>query len=168
MGPSKAAMLTPANGTALSATTVPFSWSAGSGATAYCLRAGHTPGATTYYDSGHVGSDVLMLTASGLPTDGSTVYVRLWSLVAGVWDYNDYSYTSVMGPSKAAMLTPANGTALSATSLPFGRRTGSGATAYCLRAGHMPGATTYYDSGHVGSDVLMLTASGLPTDGSTV
>jgi hypothetical protein len=27
-----------------------------------------------------------------LPTNGSTVYVRLWSLVGGVWQWNDYEY----------------------------------------------------------------------------
>ena len=31
---------------------------------------------------------------SGLPANGSTIYVRLWTLLAGVWQYNDYSYTA--------------------------------------------------------------------------
>ena len=33
-------------------------------------------------------------TATVLPTDGSTVYVTLWSLVGGQWYYNEYTYTS--------------------------------------------------------------------------
>ena len=35
-------------------------------------------------------------TVSGLPTDGSTVYVRLWTLLGGqTWQlFNDYTYTT--------------------------------------------------------------------------
>jgi hypothetical protein len=29
-----------------------------------------------------------------LPTDGRTLYVRLWSLVSGAWQFNDYTYTA--------------------------------------------------------------------------
>jgi hypothetical protein len=31
---------------------------------------------------------------TGLPTNGSTVYVRLWSLANATWQYNDYIYTA--------------------------------------------------------------------------
>jgi hypothetical protein len=33
-------------------------------------------------------------TQSGLPTNGSAVYLRLWSQIAGAWQYNDYTYTA--------------------------------------------------------------------------
>ena len=31
---------------------------------------------------------------AGLPTNGSTVYVRLSFLVGGVWQWNDYTYVA--------------------------------------------------------------------------
>jgi hypothetical protein len=31
-------------------------------------------------------------TANGLPTNGATVYVRLYSLINGSWLYTDYTY----------------------------------------------------------------------------
>jgi hypothetical protein len=32
------------------------------------------------------------MTFTTLPTDGSTLYVRLWSQIGGAWQYADYSY----------------------------------------------------------------------------
>jgi hypothetical protein len=38
--------------------------------------------------------NVLTTTANGLPTNGSTVYVTLYSLVGGQWLSNAYTYVS--------------------------------------------------------------------------
>jgi hypothetical protein len=32
-------------------------------------------------------------TVTGIPITGGTVYVRLYSMIAGVWQYTDYTYT---------------------------------------------------------------------------
>jgi len=32
--------------------------------------------------------------ATNLPTNGSTVYVRIWSFLDGGWQVNDYTYTA--------------------------------------------------------------------------
>jgi len=32
------------------------------------------------------------VTVSGLPANGSTLYVRMWSKISGVWQFNDYVY----------------------------------------------------------------------------
>jgi hypothetical protein len=50
-----------------------------------------------------------------LPTTGGTIYVRLWSLIAGVWQANDYTYTAANG-SKAVMISPAPGSTLTDSS----------------------------------------------------
>ena len=42
-----------------------------------------------------VGGASTSYTATGLPTDGRTLYVRLWSLVSGIWQFNDYTYTAL-------------------------------------------------------------------------
>jgi hypothetical protein len=31
---------------------------------------------------------------SGVPTNGSTIYVRLWTQISGNWTYNDYIYAA--------------------------------------------------------------------------
>ena len=36
------------------------------------------------------------LAVTGLPTDGSTIYIRLFSMINGSWQTNDYNY--VTGP----------------------------------------------------------------------
>ena len=61
--------------------------------TAYWLDAGNVPGGNQYYQSGNLGN-VLNTTATGLPLNGSTVYVTLYSLVGGQWLSNAYTYTA--------------------------------------------------------------------------
>ena len=73
--------------------SVTFTWSAGSGASAYWLDVGNTPGANDIYQSGNLGN-VLSTTVNTLPANGSQVYVTLWSLVSGQWFNNQYTYTS--------------------------------------------------------------------------
>ena len=36
----------------------------------------------------------LSVTVSGLPTNGSTIYVRVWSLINTGWYFNDYTYVT--------------------------------------------------------------------------
>ena len=43
----------------------------------------------------------LSATVSGLPADGSTMYVRLWSFVGAAWQWYDYTYTAT-GPASDA------------------------------------------------------------------
>jgi hypothetical protein len=87
-----ATMTSPANGSTLSSSTVTFQWTAGT-ASQYGLWIG-----STGVGSGNLvetGSTSTSYTATGLPIDGRALYVRLWSLVSGVWQYNDYIYTAL-------------------------------------------------------------------------
>ena len=76
----KGTITSPAPGSTFTGSSVTFTWTAGSGATAYWLDVGSTPGGSRYYQSGNLGN-VLTNTVNGLPTNGSTVYVTLWSLL---------------------------------------------------------------------------------------
>ena len=82
-------MVAPVPGSGFGSSTVSFSWTAGSGVTQYWLFVGTTVGGSDLY-SQSTGTN-LSATASGLPTT-APVYVRLWSLVGGVWQYTDYGY----------------------------------------------------------------------------
>lgn len=86
-------MQTPTPGSTLSGNVATFTWSAGSGATAYWMDVGSTVGGNNYYQSGNLGN-VLTTTVYSLPVDDSQIYVTLWSLVGGTWYYNEYNYTS--------------------------------------------------------------------------
>jgi hypothetical protein len=87
----------------LTSAAVSFQWTGGTGVSRYWLYVGTTPGAFDFYnqDSG----TQLTATVSGLPTNGSTVYVRLWSLIAGTWEYNDYTLTATTSMALRARLT---------------------------------------------------------------
>ena len=70
-----------------------FSWTPGSAATAYWLDVGPAPGVGSYFGK-NLGLATSQ-TVTGLPANGSTIYVRLWTQLAGGWQFNDYAYTAV-------------------------------------------------------------------------
>ena len=39
---------------------------------------------------------VLSTTISGIPTDGRTIYTRLWTYAGGNWNYTDTSYRTAL------------------------------------------------------------------------
>ena len=90
--PTKADMQTPAPGSALVGATVTFTWSKGCQATEYWLTVGTTPGGAELLHQSQGTS--LSGTVGGLPTTGQPLYVRLWSMIAGVWQFTDYTYTA--------------------------------------------------------------------------
>jgi len=67
--------------------------------------------------------------SSGLPVNGTPVYVRLWSLDSSSWRFNDYTYTAST-TSIANMTSPADGSTLGGATTfmwtnPVCRRSGS-------------------------------------------
>src|ERR1022692_2594189 len=157
-------MQTPVPGLTLSGNIATFTWSAGSGSTAYWLDIGSVPGGNQIYQSGNLGN-VLTTTATTLPTDGSTVYATLYSLINGSWMSNAYTYTAYSASSgKAVMKTPTPGTTLTGSTVTFTWNAGAGATAYWLDIGSTVFGNQYYQSGNLGN-VLTATATGLPSNG---
>jgi hypothetical protein len=164
---NRGAITSPVPNSTLSGSSVTFSWTAGAGATAYWVDAGSAAGGHQYYSSGNLGP-ALTTTVNGLPTNGSTVYVTLYSLVSGVWLSNAYTYTAYsLAAAGGVMTTPAPGAALTSGTVTFDWTAGSGATSYWIDVGSTTGAHNYYSSGSLGN-VLTTTISGLPTDGSTI
>ena len=56
---------------------------------------------------------------SAVSTNGSAIYVRLWTQIGGAWQFNDYSYAAAGVRTKAAMTSPASGTTLSGSTVTF-------------------------------------------------
>ena len=162
----RAVMQTPTPGSTLTGSSVTFTWSAGSGATAYWVDIGNVAGGNEYYQSGNLGN-VLTKTVNGLPTDGSAVYVTLYSLISGSWVSNAYTYTAFSPNSNAVITTPTPLSTLNANSVTFNWTAGTGATSYWLDVGNAAGGNQWYQSGNLGN-VLTTTAPNLPADGSTL
>src|SRR6185436_21042271 len=83
---------TPTAGATLTGSSQTFTWGAGSGVTSYWLSLGRTAGGNDLFDR-NMGSS-LSVTATGLPTDGRTIYARLWWIRNGAWEYADTTYTA--------------------------------------------------------------------------
>ena len=161
-------LTTPTPSSTLSGSTVTFIWTAGSGTSAYWMDVGSAAGGNNYYSSGNLGS-VLTVTATGLPTNGSTVYVTLYSQIGGVWTPNAYTYTAFNAAAAAGgvLTTPAPSSTLSGSSVTFDWTAGTGVSAYWMDVGSSAGGNNYYSSGNLGT-ALATTVNGLPTNGSTV
>jgi len=90
-----ATMSSPANGAALTTSNVTFTWNAATNAARYWLDVGNGPG-TAEYTTGAVTST--SKTVSGLPCDGRTLYVSLYTMFNGAADYTrppqQYTYTA--------------------------------------------------------------------------
>jgi hypothetical protein len=82
----------PVNGSTLTTGTATFQWTAGT-ATQFGLWIG-SDGVGTANLFAPPGGTSISYTATGLPTDGRTLYVRLWSLVNAIWQYKDYTFTA--------------------------------------------------------------------------
>jgi len=159
-----AALTSPVPGSTLAGRTATFSWTPGTNATLYWLTIG-TTGADSDDLYGEPQGTDLSATVSGLPVNRSTLYVRLWSLQAGSWQFNDYTYTAA-SPVAAVMTSPAPGSILPGTAATFVWTAGLGATPYLLTVGSTgAGSTNLYV---LYADSTSATVSGLPTDGSTV
>jgi hypothetical protein len=163
--PTKAAMISPVPGTELSGSSVTFTWNAGVSVTAYLLELGTTGvGSQNLFNSG--GKVALSASVTGLPTNGATVYARLYSKIAGAWQYTDYTYTAA-GATKAAMISPTPGTTLTGANVTFTWSAGAGVTAYLLELGTTGvGSQNLFNSG--GKVALSANVTGLPTTGGTV
>jgi len=159
-----AVITSPAPGSVLTGTTATFVWNPGTGAADYFLDVGTRPFTNDIYsrDAGLATS----ATVAGLPADGSQVYVRLWTLAANVWQYNDYAYTASGGTSKAVMQFPPPGAVLSGNSVVFTWSAGTGATAYWMDVGSTAGGYDIFSQG--AALATSQSVSGLPTDSSTV
>ena len=158
-----AAMTSPTPGSTLSGTSTTFSWSAGSGVTAYWLYVGSTGvNSNNLLNSGSITGT--SLTVNGLPANGVLLYVTLYSKIDGGWKPISYTYTESGSYVLAAMTSPTPGSTLGGTSGTFNWSAGSGVTAYWLYVGSTGvNSNNLLNSGSISG--TSLTVSGLPANG---
>jgi len=163
-----ATMSTPAMGATLTGSSVTFTWYQSAAAQAYWIDAGSSQGGNNYYQSGSLPTTTLSQTVNGLPTDGSSIYVTLWTEINGQWQYNQYTYTALnAGSSKGVITMPTPGSTLTSSSQQFTWTPGSLSSAYWLTIGSVLGGNDVYNSGNLGN-VTTVTVNGLPTNGQTL
>jgi outer membrane protein assembly factor BamB len=101
-----ATMVSPAPGSTFASSTVTFQWSAGS-ATAYALTVSSSTRTIDIYNSGTI--HTLSAIVNGIPTDGRTIYVTLYSQISGSWVNTAYTYHAFNGapsPTPTPTATP--------------------------------------------------------------
>jgi hypothetical protein len=160
-----AALISPAPGSVLPSSSVTFSWTPATGATAYALSIGGNGRRTSrLFSSGQMNRT--SVTVSGLPTDGSALYAQLWTLVDGGWTETEYAYTAST-LTIAAITAPTPGSALSGPSATFMWTPATGATEYALILGSTgPGSNDIYNSNPI--PATFVTVPNLPNNGETV
>ncbi len=162
---AKAVLTTPAPGSTLTDSTVTFTWTPGTNVAQYVLYVGRQPGGLDLYAGNPVYTT--SQTISGLPNDGSTIYVRLFSYINGGYQYNDYTYTTYTQTSAKAVITsPAPGSTLPGTTTTFTWTTGTRVAQYVVYVGNQPGGNDIYSGTPVYT--TSLTVNNLPNDGRTV
>jgi hypothetical protein len=91
-----ARIVSPANTSKFGSSSVTFSWTAASGGSQYFLYVGNSVGSSEYFYNYISGGST---SVGGLPSDGRSIYVRIWSWINGQWFYNDYIYRASGGSS---------------------------------------------------------------------
>jgi hypothetical protein len=162
--PEPAEISTPAPGSTLSTSSVTFQWTAGVKVSQYWLYVSTiSAGRNDLFDSG--GINQLSQTVNNLPTDGSTLYVTLYSLIGSTWQYKICTFKTTATP--AAISSPTPGSTLSSSSATFQWTAGSGVSQYWLYVSKIgAGRNDLFDSG--GTNQLSKIVNNLPTDGSTL
>ena len=174
--PTPATLLSPAPGSVLPGATVGFQWSAGVGATEYWVYlSSRAAGGKDLYSASQ-GLNV-SLAATNLPTNGGTVYLRLWSLLSNGWQYLDYSFAAANSaavaapvqavPAAAEMISPAAQSTLFGSTATFGWTEGTGVSEYWLYLGSTGAGSKDLYSQSEGLSRYR-TVSNLPTNGGTV
>ena len=91
--------------------------------------------------------------------------MRLYSYLAGAWQYVDYTFVEA-SPASATLLSPAPGSTLTGTSATFSWTTGTLVTQYNLHVGTTGAGSYNVFSGTVAGESK--TVTGIPTTGGTL
>jgi len=159
-----ATMTSPTPGSTLTGSTVTLSWTTGSQVTQYDLHVGTTGVGSSNIFAGIVTGQSKSL--PGIPVTGGTLNVRLYSLIAGTWQYIDYTFTEFTMPVPAAMTAPTPSSTLTGSSVTFSWTTGTLVTQYDLHVGTTGAGSSNIFGGTVTGQSKTIT--GIPTTGGTL
>ena len=160
---TQATITSPALASVFPGPVVTFDWSAAVGATGYYVQIGSTGvGSDDIYNSSQ--KTTTSYTASNIPTNGETIYVRLITNYGGTWVHSDSTYTAA---TQAVMTSPVQGSVFTGASVPFTWAAATGATGYYLQIGSTGvGSDDIYNSSQ--KTVTSYTFNSMPTNGETI
>jgi hypothetical protein len=167
----------PVSGATLSGDSETFTWDTmGTVAEAYALWFGSSAGTSDLGRSGVVAGNLTSYIKTGLPTNGSSVHVRFFYRVAGIWSLGaDHSYTAFSDPSPPPPSGDPEITSPTASSTLAGSTEtftwdpmGISADNYAFWFGSSPGGDDLGRSGALSGGQSSYTKNGLPTDGRTI
>jgi hypothetical protein len=154
----------PTPGSTLSGSAVTFKWSGGLGADQYWLDVGTSLG------HGNICAGATTITQStchNIPTDGSTIYVQLYTHVNGAWQGpNRATYTAASLNLAAKITSPENNT-LPGASVTFQWTSVAGATGYWLDVGNFLGRGDIC-AVFIAAPTTQYTCNNIPTDGRPI
>jgi len=153
----------PAPGSTLASDSAAFQWvDNGASVTDWQLLVGTAQGGTDLFNSGVLPAGTDSQTVTGLPLDGSTLWVRLRYRIDGTWSQRDVSYTT----DRQAQITAPTDHQLTADSATFQwTANGLNISQWRLEIGSDPGTNDIYQSGVLSGATLSQTVTGLPVDG---
>ena len=160
---------TPTPGSTLAGATETFVYTAnGQAVEEWWLYVGTSVGGNEYHNQGS--GTVPNQTVMGLPTNGSTLHVRLWYKISGAWQSRDYTYTAhttTGGGTDPEITTPTPGSTLAGATETFVyTANGQAVEEWWLYVGTSVGGNEYHNQGS--GTVPNQTVMGLPTNGSTL
>jgi hypothetical protein len=157
---------TPGLTTILGTSGVVFTWSTGTDVADYELNlsAVAAGGSELYSYKG----TAVSATATSLPAKGVKVYARLYSLINGAWQFNDYQYTESGTATPAVLQSPTPGltTVLGTSGVVFTWSTGTDVTDYQLNLSAVKAGNSELYS-YKGT-ATTATAPSIPANGATV
>jgi len=151
-----------------------FTWSLNDAATdievdQWWFYVGTSIGDFDIVNSGNLGENT-EYDVIGMPTDGSTLYTRIWYYSSEQWNYVDSSFTAAtldLEVSTPAMISPANGSELTGASINFEWRDNNTPVNYWwVHIGSSLGGKDIYDSGPDVRSQTSVTVDQLPVDGT--
>jgi M6 family metalloprotease-like protein len=167
-GFSAPVLTSPADGSKVSLTTVPFRWKASTGATSYHLQVSGNNAFTNLVLDQNVGNNT-GYDLAGFPNNGGTFWWRVragnaakWSSWSTVWSLVNGTLT-VPPPALSA---PANGSNVSGTKVTFSWGVSSGADNYQLQVSRNESFTNLLFNQVIGYN-MEYEVAGFPNDGST-
>ncbi|GJQ59530.1 MAG: tandem-95 repeat protein [Candidatus Scalindua sp. AMX11] len=156
----------PAPNTTLPCGDVTFHWSPnGTPVSRWSLYVGTTPGGYDIYSEGNIRT-ATSRTVSGIPEDGSTIFVKLW-YDPGPGQFVEFRYTACQGDPTPSIISPTQGSQLECSTHTFTWTNPNGSINFRVYAGSRVGRSDYFDSGELGT-ATGSTVVGLPSNGSRV
>lgn len=164
-------MVSPTPNSQLTGNSATFSWQANNTTvTEWWLYVSSVLGTAFLHDSGSLGL-VTSRAVTGLPTDGRTIYVRLWYRVNSQWLYLDYQYLAANLAQPVAadpeIYSPELSIQQSDTTFLW-RANNTTVSEWWLYVSTVLGTAFLYDSGSIDLNTLSELVQGLPVDGRTL